>query len=473
MAELEDSLAPTPVHSGASETDYPIFVVVGTGPVGVRCAQKLLELNQDAQVVIFGAEAESPYNRVKLSQYLSEQLSLSDIDNPIIGERNGRLAEFIDRPILAIDRANKTVTDATGKIQPYSKLVLATGSNPTIPRIPGVELENVHPFRSLRNTENLIRLREQNRHICVVGAGALGLEAAAALKTQKNRVTLQSRTRLLSGMLNEEAEDYLKSALGALGIELKIGDALTAIKGDDSVRQLQFASGETLETDAVVLCTGIHPETDLARQCGLKTDRGIVVSEWLQTSDPDIYAVGECAEFAQKVYQFVRPGYEQVESCSKHICREGNPDLSAEPYRGSLTDIQLKIAHIPCALIGELDRGKNSSGYADTSATDGSRLFTYRNRFKGLYRQLLVKDNYIVGAVHIGSWDEASDLRKAVARSESIAPQALQQFERDGYLWQKKSPSVLRNSRTATWSASATMSARVNSAQPFPRASAS
>lgn len=434
MAELEPPLAlhESPVRSETIDTDYPVYVVVGTGPTGVRCAQKLLEYSEDAQVVIFGAEAESPYNRVKLSQYLSGQLSLSDIDNPILGEGNVRLAEFIDRRVVAIDRANKTVTDVTGRVQPYSKLILATGSNPTIPPIPGARQKNVHPFRSLRNTESLLRLRDQNRHICVVGAGALGLEAAAALKTQKNRVTLQSRTRLLSGMLNEEAEDYLKSALSALGIEIRIGDALTAIDDENDVRRLHFASGDILETEAVIMCTGIHPEIDLARQCGLMTDRGIVVSEWLQTSDPDIYAVGECAEFAQKVYQFVRPGYEQVESCSRHICRARNPDLPAEPYRGSQTDIQLKIAHIPCALIGELDLAKSSSGEA------GSRLFTYRNRFKGLYRQLVINDNRIVGAVYIGSWDEASELRKAVARSEEITPRALQQFEQDGHLWQKK-----------------------------------
>ncbi|SDZ92135.1 FAD-dependent oxidoreductase [Microbulbifer marinus] len=424
MAELEDSPLQQQLRdrTASTESDYPIYVVVGTGPVGVRCAQRLLELSDEAQVVIFGAEAESPYNRVKLSQYLSDQLSLADLDNPVLGQNDGRLAEFIDRKIVAVDRNNKTVTDAAGNIQPYDKLILATGSTPAIPQIPGTDFPNVYPFRSLRNTEDLIRLRERSHHICVVGAGALGLEAAAALKTQNNRVTLQSRTRLLGGLLGDEAEGYLQSSLAALGVELSIGDAITAVEGDEVAREIHFASGKALQTDAIVLCTGIHPEITLAQQCGLDTARGIVVNKWLQTSDPDIYAVGECAEFGRDVYQFVRPGYEQAESCSEHICRRHNPGRQAKPYQGSYRDIQLKIAHIPCAVIGDVDDGEQ---------------YVYRNRFKGLYRQLTVRDGRLCGAVYIGSWDEASQLRQAVAAGEAATPRALKRFAQDGHLWQK------------------------------------
>ncbi|WP_237057596.1 FAD-dependent oxidoreductase [Microbulbifer sediminum] len=431
MAELEDLPLQHQAQerAGAAESDYPIYVVVGTGPVGVRCAQKLLEYSDDAQVVIFGAEADSPYNRVKLSQYLSDQLALEDLDNPVLGRNDSRLAEFIDRKVVSIDRVNKTITDAAGSIQPYDKLILATGSNPAIPQVPGTDFPNVYPFRSLRNTEDLIRLRESNLHVCVIGAGALGLEAAAALKTQNNRVTLQSRTHLLGGLLSDEAGNYLESSLAALGVELKIGDALTAIRGDETAGEIEFASGDTLQIDAAVLCTGIHSEISLAQKCGLATGRGIVVNEWLQTSDPDIYAVGECAEFEQEVYQFVRPGYEQAESCCEHICRKRNDQLRAGPYRGSCRDVQLKIAHIPCAIIGSVESGEQ---------------YIYRNRFKGLYRQLFVRDGHLCGAVYIGSWDEASQLRQAVAAEEAVTPRALKRFEQDGHLWQKSAARGIR-----------------------------
>ncbi len=431
MAELEDAPLRQQLRerTGSAESDYPIYVVVGTGPVGVRCAQKLLELSDDAQVVIYGAEAESPYNRVKLSQYLSDQVSLEDLSNPIWGQYDSRLAEFIDRRVVAIDRAGKTITDAAGNIQPYDKLILATGSNPAIPQIPGTDFPNVYPFRSLRNTEDLIRLREGNQHICVIGAGALGLEAAAALKAQNNRVTLQSRAGLLGGLLNEEAETYLKSALEALGVELRVGEVPTAITGNEKASELHFAGQPGLAVDAVVLCTGIQSEITLAQQCGLDTARAIVVNQWLQTSDPDIYAVGECAEFEQEVYQFVRPGYEQAESCCEHICQRHNNRLQATPYRGSYRDIQLKIAHIPCAIIGDVD---------------GDEYHIYRNRFKGLYRQLFVRDGRLCGAVYIGSWDEASQVRQAVAAAEVVTARITKRFGRDGHLWQKSAARGIR-----------------------------
>lgn len=411
-----------PLHrSQPPVTGYATYVVIGTGPVGVRCAQRLLEHDDDAQVVVFGAETHPPYNRVKLSRYLAGHFPSSELDNPVDTAPNPRLAEFIDRRVVSIDRRNKTVTDAAGNIQPYSKLVLATGSNPHIPPIPGTDLDRVIPFRSLRDTQQLIELRRQARRICVIGAGALGLEAAAALKTRDNRVDLQVRAHLLGGLLRGEAEEFLEASLRELGVELRVGE-IQALTGEDAVRSVNFADGQSLDVDAVVLCTGIKPEISLARKCGLKINRGIVVNEWLQTSDPDIYAVGECAEFSDKLYQFVRPGYEQVESCCVHLCRDRKTIAAASPYRGSLSDIQLKIANIPCALIGDLDAG-------------GSRTFVYRDDKRRLYRRVHTSIGRITGAVHIGSWGEVNRLRQAVAGDETLDAEALARFEQGGRLW--------------------------------------
>lgn len=430
MAELEEPLRqqPSPTHYPGEQADYPTYVVVGTGPVGIRCAQKLLQYSQRAQVVLFGAEAESPYNRVRLSQYLAEQLSLRELRNPATPTDDPRLSEFLGCPVASIDRAGKTITDARGRVQPYSKLILATGSTPLVPPIPGVQLNNVHLFRSLADTEKLMALRRRGQRICVIGAGALGLEAAAALKAQNNRVTLQSRGPLLSGQLGGGAGGCLESSLQALGVEVKAHCEITALEGGSSVEKIRFSDGEFLDVDAVVVCTGIQPEVSLARQCGLETGRGIVVSEWLQTSDPDIYAVGECAEYGQRLYQLVRPGYEQVESCCSHICQAE----TRKPYRGSRADIQLKIAHIPCAVIGRVQ----SAG----KAPPASHRSAYSNRFKGIYRELhLDGDNRIHGAVCIGEWEEVNKLRKAIDKGEEVSRKALERFERDGHLWQAQS----------------------------------
>lgn len=422
--ELQLPASPHRSINSSTDSDYPVYAVVGNGPVGIRCAQKLLEYSGRAQVVVFGDEATSPYNRVKLSQYLADQLALADLDNPVHSDPDSRLATFNNRRIAAIDRENRILIDTDGGRQPYDKLILATGSEPAVPDIPGVDLSNVYPFRSLHDTEALIRLRDSGHHICVIGAGALGLEAAAALKTRGNRVTLQSRGQMLGGLLGDEGAEYLQNALTALGVELRTGEPLAAIEGESRAERLRFDNGETMAIDAVVLCTGIRPAVALAESCGLETDRGIVTDEWMRTSDPHIHAVGECAEFAQRIYQFVRPGYEQAEACCTHICRETRDLPDPRPYRGSPTDIQLKIAHIPCAVIGDEE--------------DGQQQYVYRNRFKGLYRLLRLNGQRIVGAVYIGNWDEANRLRQAVADGDTVTGRALQRFEHEGRLWEKR-----------------------------------
>ncbi|SDJ63675.1 FAD-dependent oxidoreductase [Microbulbifer yueqingensis] len=410
-----------------ADPDYPIYVVIGAGPVGVRCAQKLLEYSTEAQVVVIGAEDEAPYNRVRLSQYLSEEVSREELDNPVRTEPHPRLAEFTNCRIVRIDRASRRVYDQHGNAQPYTKLILATGSRPAIPDIPGIRLGRILPFRSLGDARTLLELRQSSRCICVIGAGALGLEAAAALKTRNNRVVLHSRAGLLGGRLSREAESYLTDALEALQIELRSGVEVSAFHGPDRVRQVEFSDGNRLEADAVVLCTGIAPETGLAEACGLDRGRGILVSPQMQTSDPDIYAVGECAEFEQKVYQLVRPGYQQAEVCSRHICAPASRQESDERYAGSHTDIELKISHIPCVILGEETVGTGPE----------TRRYTYRNRFRGLFRELVVRNGTIVAATSIGTWGEINRVRQTIATNDRISARRLAKFEESGELWQE------------------------------------
>lgn len=404
---------------------YPIYVVVGAGPVGVRCAERLLENSDNAQVVLIGAEDEAPYNRVRLSQYLSQELSLQELENPVRKQSAGRLAEFHNRRITRIDRQERIVFDEEGTPQPYTKLILATGSRPRVPDIPGAHLENIIPFRDLRDAQALTRLRDKSQTILVAGAGALGLEAAAALKTQKNRVVLLARAGLLGGKLSTTSEDYLKAALTVLQVELIAGAEIEAFNGSKTVSDVQLSSGENLHVDTVVLCTGITPETTLGEESGLDTARGIQVSSFMETSDPDIYAIGECAEFAEQVYQLVRPGFEQADICARHICATKEKDIPA-PYSGSRTDIELKIAHIPCALLGK------------TAPAGESSVYRYENRFRGQCREIYLSDGKLVGASLIGAWSERSRVSAAINSGEAISTASLRRFERDGYLWTKQ-----------------------------------
>ena len=411
----------------AREQEYPTYVVVGAGPVGVRCAQRLLKYSIDAQVVLIGEEDEAPYNRVRLSQYLSSELTQEALDNPVQQESSPRLAEFHNRRITRIDRQRKVIYDDAGDPQPYSKLILATGSRPLIPEVTGTTLNNVIPFRNLNDARRLVELRAHSKAILVVGAGALGLEAAAALKTQGNRVILLARAGLLGGKLSSASENYLKSALSAMQVELMTGVQLSALSGRERVTSAKLSNGEALDVDTVVLCTGITPEISLAHDCGLDTGKGILVSPHMLTSDPDIYAVGECAEYNSSIYQLVRPGYEQAEICSRHVCATEKTEPESTPgYVGSRTDIELKIAHIPCVMLGQ----------TSPEADDHTAIYRYENRFKGLCRELYVHDGKLVGATIIGPWEEQLRIGAAIDAAESISSGALRKFEQEGLLWQ-------------------------------------
>ncbi|WP_081848020.1 FAD-dependent oxidoreductase [Microbulbifer sp. HZ11] len=435
LPELDHEQHPLEVGKPFSETQgYQTFVVVGAGPVGVRCAQRLLEYSSDAQVVLIGGEDTQPYNRVRLSQYLADNLESSELDNPVSREPHPRLAEFYGRNIVEIDRTRKLLIDRDGQHQPYSKLILATGSTPILPELPGIGLKNVVGFRNLQDARDLIKLRETVQTFVVVGAGALGLEAAAALKTSNNRVVLLARRGLLGNRLSSTANSYLSAALCALQVEVIEGVGLVGCSGSHAVEQINLSDGSSLSTDCVVLCTGINPETTLATRSGLDTKRGILVSPYMQTSDPDIYAVGECAEYDEQLYQLVRPGFEQAEICSRHICATTEQARNAPSYHGSRNDIQLKISHIPCLVIGETEPDNLQEVQVDT----------FENRFKGHYRELYVRNGRLIGAVMVGSWDESHLLKQAIEDGASVSERQLANFREHGNLWQKAAVQTIK-----------------------------
>ncbi|MCA0892464.1 FAD-dependent oxidoreductase [Microbulbifer agarilyticus] len=432
LCESQNQENTTGAHT--SDLSYPTFVVVGAGPVGVRCAQRLLDYSSDAQVVLVGDEEGEPYNRVRLSQYLADNLEQSELNNPVTHAPHPRLAEFHNRKIIDIDRQNKRIIDDQGQQLPYTKLILATGSVAARPEIPGVHLDNIISFRSLEDAQTLIELRQTANTIVVVGAGALGLETAAALKTSNNRVVLLARGGLLGNRLSDTAESYLSAALSALQVEVLAGAQLEECSGKDAVERIVLSSGETIDADGVVLCTGIKPETTLAEKCGLDTKRGVSVSPYLLTSDPDIYAVGECAEYNEQLYQLVRPGFEQAEICSRHVCATTDQARALPPYQGSSNDIQLKISHIPCFLIGS----------TNSSNDPNLRVLTFENRFRGLCRELYVRKGKLIGAVVVGAWEESHSLKQAIADDADVSELQLESFCEQGNLWQETREQTLK-----------------------------
>lgn len=400
----------------------PPVVVVGTGPVGIRIAQELLRRDPGCPIVIYGDEPWEPYDRVRLSALLAGEARIEDLDNGLRVTRLARIHQHHNCPVVAIDRAARCVVDARGWRQPFHKLVLAVGSRPYVPRVPGVDLPGVFRFRDLSDVERLLsRSAARSRRLVVLGGGLLGLEAARALQRGHTDVTVVHRGPwLMNRQLDEAAAEILRAHVASLGIRVKLNDSIAEVLGWDSVNGVRLTGRGLIPCDTLVIAAGILPNLDLARDAGLAVAQGIRVDDHLRTSDPDIYAVGECAEHRGRVHGIVAPGFEQAAVAADHLLGGG------ARYEGSLGATTLKVvgkAVFSCGRVGAeedrlLDRGQ-----------------AWRDDSKGLYRKVNSRHGRLVGAVAIGPWDELSRVREAVSTGRRLWPWQGLRLSRRGRLW--------------------------------------
>ena len=290
------------------------IVIVGAGPVGRYLAAKLMEQSGQHRVVLFGEEPWEPYDRVQLSSYLAGEIA--DVAfAKLQGEIDGRFVQHIGLKVSAIDRDNKLVIDQSGRPYSYAKLVLATGSMAFLPTLPGVELDHVYTFRNLTDAHHLKARSVRSRHTVVIGGGLLGLEAARAMCRFNTHVTvIEQAAWPMFNQLDEEVGLALQERVKDSGIDVIVSNRVQAIIGKTSVERIRLADGTEIICDTVIVAAGITPQRQLAVDCDLETHRGVLVNDQLQTSDENIYAVGECAEHRQTIYGLVNPGFERGRS---------------------------------------------------------------------------------------------------------------------------------------------------------------
>jgi nitrite reductase (NADH) large subunit len=317
------------LRTETSPATLPV-VIVGAGPVGIKTAQELHRRRTDVPIVIYGDEPSEPYNRVRLSGLLSGELTWQALTRDLALPQTRNVEARLGCAVVSIDRECRTVCDAAGYVQPYSNVVVATGSRPHVPRIPGMSLPGVYTFRDARDVQQLIARRVRTRRTIVLGGGLLGLEAARAMQRFNTHVhVVEHFTRLMMRQLDEAGARLLLEHVQGLGIDVILGDSAVRVLGGDRVSGLALRSGATLECDTIIVATGIQPNIELARAAGLHVGRGIRVNDRMQSSDPLIYAVGECAEHRDRVYGIVAPGLEQADPPSPRASRSSPCPRSA------------------------------------------------------------------------------------------------------------------------------------------------
>ncbi len=364
------------------------LVVVGNGMAGMRTVEELLKLAPDGyDITVLGAEPHVNYNRILLSPLLAGEKRAEEIIlHPREWYAEHGVTLHMGDPVVRIDRRRRTVRSRTGLEIPYDRLLLATGSNPLILPVPGVDLHGVVTFRDLADVDAMLQAARCYRKAVVIGGGLLGLEAANALVQRGMDVTVVHLfSTLMERQLDEAAAGLLRSSLEKRRLKFHMPAKTTAILGERRVTGVRFDDGAQLDADLVVMAAGVRPNIELASQAGLRCERGVLVDDTLQTFDPSIYAVGECVQHRKSTFGLVAPLWEQARVCAAHLAEVG-----VSRYRGTLTATQLKVTGIDVYSAGEL---------ADR---DGGESLVLRDPRRGIYKRLIVRDNKLRGAILYG-----------------------------------------------------------------------
>jgi NAD(P)H-nitrite reductase large subunit len=285
------------VASGFSRKDAavagrPSLVVVGNGMAGVACVEQILKHAPRFDTTIFGDETHVNYNRILLSSVLAGEKSSDQITlNPLDWYRQNGINLRVGVRITDVDPVGKTVTGQDGSVTPYDTLLLATGSSAWMPPIAGLDLDGVFAFRTLDDTRALLARAGAGTKAVVIGGGLLGLEAARGLQVQGSDVTVVHLTdTLMERQVDPVGGGLLRRRIEELGVRVLLGRSTKAIVGQGRVEGLEFADGERIEADFVVVAAGIRPNVELGRRAGLTVNRGIVVNDYMETSSPDVFS---------------------------------------------------------------------------------------------------------------------------------------------------------------------------------------
>jgi len=366
------------------------LVVVGNGMAGMACVEQILKHGPKFQITVFGDETHVNYNRVMLSSVLAGEKSADDI---VIHTREWYARNEIDLRvgvrIVDVDPVQAFVTGDDGSTTSYDKLLLATGSSAWMPPIAGLDKDGVFAFRTLDDTRALLARATPQTKAVVIGGGLLGLEAARGLQVHGCQVSVvHLMATLMERQLDPPGGQYLLTKMEQLGVRVLLGRSTRAIVGKTRVEAVEFSDGECIEADLVVVAAGIRPNAELGRKAGVTVKRGIVVNDYMETSSPDVFAVGECVEHRGVCYGLVAPLYEQGKVLAATITGHRGPT-----YTGTVQAATLKIMGVDVFSAGDWANAPDHVRFEDPG--------------QGCYRRVAIKDGKLAGVILVGDTSDS------------------------------------------------------------------
>jgi nitrite reductase (NADH) large subunit len=384
------------------------LVLIGNGLAGMRCLEDLLDMAPERyEITVIGEEPWGNYNRIMLSPVLSGEKTVEDIMlHPHAWYRDKGMRFIADDPAVKIDRPRKQVHTQTGIVVDYDRLILATGSKPFVPPVKGADLKGVVSFRDIYDVNTMLEYCKNKRNAVVIGGGLLGLEAAYGLKRRGMNVTvLHLMNRIMERQLDDRASQMLRHSIEQKGIQI-ITEANTdeLIGTDGQVSQVRLKDGTVLDADLVVFAVGIRPNISLAQSAGLRTNRGVMVNDTMQTFDPSIYAVGECIEHRSQTFGLVEPLWGQAFICASHLAEHGSLT-----FKAPTVPTQLKVSGVDVFSAGNFEP---KDDFEDIILNDEKRQ---------IYKRIIIQQDKVIGAVLFGDTEDGAWYAELIADQTPIS----------------------------------------------------
>ena len=392
-------------------------IVIGNGMVGYKFCERLVskDTEQRYQIITFCEEPRPAYDRVHLSEYFSgksaDDLLMAKLD---WYQENG-VELHVNEKATEIDRENKVVVTASGKKVPYDKLVMATGSSAFVPPVPGIEKEGVFVYRTIEDLEDIKAYAAKSKVCAVIGGGLLGLEAAKAaqdlgLKTH----VVEFAPRLMPRQLDDAAGILLKDIIEDRDISVHLNKATKNIAGDGVVTAMEFSDDTELEVDMIIVSAGIRPRDELAKEAGLDVGErgGINVDSYLLTSDPDIFAIGECALYNNMIYGLVAPGYQMADAVSDLLLGKEST------FEGADMSTKLKLIGTDVASFGAIEAPEGSN----------AREIVINDPHAQIFKKLVISEDgkTLLGGILVGDASAYGGLLQMYQNEMVLPPEPIQ-----------------------------------------------
>ncbi|UXP31832.1 nitrite reductase large subunit NirB [Reichenbachiella agarivorans] len=389
------------------------IIVIGNGMVGYKFCEKLRAKagKNQFEITVFGEEPHPAYDRVHLSEYFTNPSVASLEMAPRSWYEENDINLISGEMIIAIDRANKTITSHKGTTLSYDKLILATGSSAFVPPIKGVEKQGVFVYRTIEDLDAIIEYSKKTKKAAVLGGGLLGLEAAKAMIDLKQEThVVEFAPRLMPRQLDNAGSDALLSKMEELGIRLHLNKNTRNISGDGKITAMEFADDSILDVEMLVISAGIKPRDELATACGLAVGQrgGIVVNDLLQTDDTDIYAIGECALHKNFIYGLVAPGYEMADVVVNQLI--GSNDKTFKSYDMST---KLKLIGVDVASFGNA-----------LCENETHKPIVFEDNYKGIYKRINISEDgkRLLGGILVGEAEAYNMLLQITLNGMALPP---------------------------------------------------